>query len=195
MSKQRSQYSYKYYLFLGGIVFLSSFIGIILLNMGISKILHPQPQAILTLGGNPQREVLAAKLARQNPQLIVWVSSGSNERIANRIFLEADIAKDRYLLDYRATDTVTNFTSLVPEFKKYQIKHLYLITSDYHMPRARAVGTIILGSQGIVFTPMEVRTEENREPIVKTIRDIGRSIIWLFSGHTGARAKRINKIK
>ena len=191
MSNLRSPFHSKLYLLLWGLVFLGSLIAILLLNIAISKFLYPQPQAILTLGGNPEREVLAAKLASQNSKLRVWVSSGSNEQIAQRIFREAGIPQERYVLDYHATDTVSNFTSLIADFKQHQLKHVYLITSDYHMPRARTVGTIILGSQGIVFTPMEVRTESDREPIVKTLRDIGRSILWIFSGHTGARFKDI----
>ena len=130
-------------------------------------------------------------MASQNPQLIVWVSTGSNAKISNRIFHDAGIPPNRYFLDYRATNTVTNFTTLVEDFKQHHIKHLYLITSDFHMSRARAIGTIILGSRGIAFTPMQVMTKRDREPTVKILRDICRSILWIFSGYTGASLKDI----
>ena len=191
MSNLRSPSHSKPSLLLWGLVFLGSLIAFLLLNIAIAKFLYRQPQAILTLGGNPEREALAAKLAKQNSKLLVWVSSGSSEPVAQRIFSEAGIPQERYFLDYRATDTVTNFTSLITDFKQHQLKHVYLITSDYHMPRARAIGTIILGSQGIIFTPMEVRTKSDREPLVKTLRDLGRSILWIFSGYTGARSQDI----
>lgn len=39
------------------------------------------------------------------------------------------IADDRYYFGSHATDTVTDFTTLVADFKQHHIKHLYLITS------------------------------------------------------------------
>ena len=191
MIKQQSKFKRKNYLFLGTIVFFSSLIVIILLNIAIVFIQYPQPQAIFCLGGDHQRERLAAKLASQNSNLLIWVSSGSDNQITRKIFHNAGIPLNRYFLDDRATDTVTNFTSLVSNFKQHQIKHLYLITSDFHMPRARAIGSIILSSRGIVFTPMEIRTKRDREPTIKIIRDIGRSILWIFSGYTGSSLKDI----
>ena len=194
MGGKRGRSSWKFNLFLGAIVLIFSFIGIISINLAIARWQYPQPQAILTLGGHPDREALAAKLASHNPQLIVWVSTGSDYKIANRIFLDAGIPPNRYFLDYRATDTVTNFTTLVEDFKQYHIKHLYLITSNYHIPRARAIATIILGSQGIAFTLISIVDSTKPHPnesIGKILRDVGRSILWIFSGHTGASLKDI----
>ena len=191
MPQKFRRYSWKYYLFLGIVVPIFLLIVTIPLNLAIARWQYPQPQAILCLGGDPRREVLTAKLASQNPQLIVWVSTGSNAKTSNKIFRDAGIPPNRYFLDYRATDTVTNFTTLVEDFKQHHIKHLYLITSDFHMSRAKAIGIIILGSQGIAFTPMQVRTKRDREPTLKILRDIGRSILWLFSGYTGATLKDI----
>ena len=191
MDEKQGISNHKCYLFLWVIVFNCSLIAIIAINIAIARIQYPLPQAILCLGGDRNREVLAAKLASYNPQLIVWVSTGSNAKTSNKIFRDAGIPPNRYFLDYRATDTVTNFTTLVEDFKQHHIKHLYLITSDFHMPRARAIGTIILGSQGIAFTSMQVSTKRDREPTVKILRDIGRSILWLFSGYTGVNLKDI----
>ena len=191
MGGKQGQSSWKFYLFLGAIVFICSLIATIAINIAIALMQYPQPQAILCLGGDHKREALAAKLASQNSNLMIWVSSGSNNKITNKIFRNAGIPPNRYFLDNRATDTVTNFTTLVEDFKQHHIKHLYLITSNFHMLRARAIGTIILGSRGIAFTPMQVRTKHDREPTVKILRDIGRSILWLFSGYTGANLKDI----
>ncbi|MGK7897877.1 MAG: YdcF family protein [Xenococcus sp. (in: cyanobacteria)] len=191
MPQSRKKYSWQFYLFLGVVLPLGFLIVTIPLNIAIATIQHPQPQAILCLGGDHQREKLAAKLASQNSDLIIWVSSGGNNQITNQIFQDAGISPNRYFLDDRATDTVTNFTSLITDFQQNNIKHLYLITSDFHMSRAKAVGIIILGSQGIAFTAMEVRTNRDHESTIKILRDIGRSILWIFSGHTGARFKDI----
>ena len=37
-----------------------------------------EPQAILVLGGAPEREHFAAEFASEHPDLEVWVSSGTN---------------------------------------------------------------------------------------------------------------------
>jgi len=146
----------------------------------------PQPQAILVLGGDPNREEFAAQFAEFYPALKIWVSSGGPPNKARAIFKAAGIANDRLYLDYRASDTVTNFTSLVWVFQQQQIQHLFLITSDFHMPRAKAIATLILGSQGIAFTPIAVPSNRNQESIFHIFRDIVRSFLWIVTGHTGA---------
>ena len=194
MGEKRGKYNWKCDIFLLVIVFIGSLVAIIAINIAIAHWQHPHPQAILALGGSPDREVLAAQLASQNPQLIVWVSSGEGDQTSSQIFHNAKISPDRYFLDHRATDTVTNFTTLVEDFKQHHIKHLYLITSDYHMPRAKAIATIILGSRGIAFTPISVvhpRQRDRQESTGKIFRDIARSILWIFSGYTGANIKDI----
>ena len=96
-----------------------------------------RPQALLVLGGAIEREVFAAKFALNYPELPIWVSSGSNPEFAQWVFSEAGIESDRVHLDYRAVDTVTNFTTLVDELKAQGIESVYLITSDDHMRRVR----------------------------------------------------------
>ena len=144
-----------------------------------------QPQAILVLGGALEREVFAAKFAKEHPDLPVWVSSGSNPEYSEWVFSEAGIAVDRLHLDYRAVDTVTNFTTLVKEFKSRGINSMYLITSDYHMRRAAIIGEIVLGSQGIDFKPVTVASERSPESINKAIRDGARAVLWVATGQTG----------
>lgn len=143
-------------------------------------------QAILVLGGSEQREKFAAEFARQHPEIPIWVSGGSPKDYAKRLFLNAGIDSQRLHLDYRAVDTVTNFTSLVKVFQRLGIKKIYLITSDYHMRRARTIGEIVLGSRGIDLKPIPVPSERSPEPIEKTIRDGARALLWLATGHTGS---------
>lgn len=145
-----------------------------------------QPQAILVLGGSTQREKFAADLARQNPDLPIWISGGSPKAYARKIFTKAGIDSHRLHLDYQAVDTVTNFTTLVDEFQARGIEKIYLITSDYHMRRAQMIGQIVLGSRGIDFTPVSVPSERSPEPMPKAIRDGVRSVLWLVTGHTGS---------
>lgn len=161
-------------------------IGIIPVRLAIAQYQAPQPQAILTLGGGSEREQFTAKFANNHPDLDILVSSGIPSKYASQIFQDAGISEDRVHLDYRAADTVTNFTSMVAELKQRNIQHIYLVTSDFHMPRAKAIATIVLGSHGIAFTPVIIPTEEPSESSVRIARDVGRSIIWLITGRTGA---------
>jgi uncharacterized SAM-binding protein YcdF (DUF218 family) len=144
-----------------------------------------QPQAIFVLGGHENRERFAAKLAAQHPHIPIWVSSGSPRSYVQKIFAKAGIQRDRLHLDYRARDTVTNFTTLVDELKAHGIESVYLITSDNHMRRARLVGEIVFGSQGIIIKPMAVPSQAPPEPLEKCLRDGTRALLWLVTGDTG----------
>jgi len=144
------------------------------------------PEVILVLGGAQEREQYAAKLATQHPNLPIWVSSGSPRWYAEKIFQNQGIARDRIHLDYRAQDTVTNFTTLVNDLKAQGIDSVYLVTSQNHMGRARLVGEIVFGSRGIVLKPVAVPTEYPPESWQKTVRDGARAMLWLATGYTGA---------
>jgi uncharacterized SAM-binding protein YcdF (DUF218 family) len=161
-------------------------LSIIPLRLAIATYQAPTPQAILVLGGNPDREVLAAQMSRLYPTLDIWVSSGSLPQYIQGVFRAEAIPLDRLHLDYRAVDTVTNFTTLVSDFHQRQIQHVFLITSDYHMRRAIVIATLVLGSHGITFTPIQVATNISQESIFRVLRDSGRSILWIVTGRTGA---------
>ncbi|MBE7382843.1 MAG: YdcF family protein [Leptolyngbya sp. SIO1E4] len=145
------------------------------------------PQAILVLGGATEREHFAAEFARQNPTLDVWVSSGTNPEYAEWLFQEARIDGKRIHLDYRAVDTVTNFTTVVEDLKAEGIQSVYLVTSDYHMRRAAIIGQIVLGRHDIAFQPVPVPSENSYpEPLLHGLRDGARAVWWVFTGQTGS---------
>lgn len=145
------------------------------------------PEAILVLGGSTEREQHAATMARQHPDLDVWVSSGSNPEYAEWLFHNADISRDRLHLDYQAVDTVTNFTTLVDDLQAAGIQSVYLVTSDYHMRRATIIGQIVLGSRDIAFRPIVVPSAEaHPETLLRSFRDGARAIFWVFTGRTGS---------
>jgi uncharacterized SAM-binding protein YcdF (DUF218 family) len=147
------------------------------------------PQAILVLGGAPHRERFAAQFARHHPDLPIWVSGGSNPEYAEWVFQKAGIDKQRVHLDYKAIDTLTNFTTLVDQFKAQGITQVYLMTSDYHMRRASWMGQVILGSRGIHFEPIAIPTPLQPEPIQVAVFDGGRALLWVATGHTGESLK------
>lgn len=166
--------------------FIVVLFGLIPVRLAIASYQAPDPQAILTLGGGLVREEFTAQFAKHYPSLEIWVSSGTVSKIARPIFQSAGIPDQRVHLDYRAIDTVTNFTSLVADFKSRNIQHLFLITSDFHMKRAKAIATIVLGSHGIAFTPVSVPSDKPVETKLHILRDVGRSVFWLVTGRTGA---------
>jgi uncharacterized SAM-binding protein YcdF (DUF218 family) len=145
-----------------------------------------QPEAIFVLGGAEERELYAAKIAQQHPEIPIWVSSGSSEWYTEKIFAKAGIERKRLHIDRRAVDTVTNFTTLVDELQAQGIDSVYLITSDDHMRRARVIGEVVFGSRAIVIKPLSVPSGRQSEPLEKALRDGARAILWVTTGHTGA---------
>lgn len=164
---------------LGGVLF-----GWIPLQLAIAQWQAPQPQLAVMLGGGVDREQFTAEFAHRYPHLTVWVSTGTSQ--VERIFQAAKVPPERIVIDQRATDTVTNFTTLVSDLQARRIHHVYVITSDFHQRRAVAIATVVFGSHGIAFTPVSVPSERSTEPFYKTIRDVGRSFVWLLTGRTGA---------
>lgn len=143
-------------------------------------------EAIFVLGGAAERERFAAVFAKSHSGIPIWVSSGSSSGYVQRVFARAGINRSRIHLDYQAVDTVTNFTSLVDKFQGEGINSVYLITSDYHMRRARVIGEIVFGSRGIKIKPVPVSAGRTPEPPEKCLRDGGRAILWVTASPTGA---------
>jgi len=144
----------------------------------------PPPQMILVLGGDKDREVAAAALARRDG-LPVVVSSGTNPEYAHWVFEEREgLPPHQVQLDYRARDTLSNFTSLVDDLRQARIRHALLVTSSDHMDRALLVGRIVAGSRGIHLTPVAVPcgqacVQESRR---KIWGDGLRAALWVLSG-------------
>ena len=179
---------FKRYLLNLVVVVLLILMGIIPARLAIAFHQAPIPQAIFVLGGDSGRMEFAGQFWQSHTNLDIWVSDFDSELDFNRrIFQQFGVTNQRLHLDGRATDTVTNFTSLVEDFVKQKLQHIYLITSDYHMQRARAIATIVLGSRGIGVTPVAVPSKGlQSESLVRLLRDYGRSFLWVFTGKSGA---------
>ncbi|MEH1988893.1 YdcF family protein [Nostoc sp.] len=161
---------------------------IIPVRIAIAFYQTPVPQAIFVLGSDAERMKFAAQFWQSRQNLDIWVSDFAwNLDVDRRIFLQYGVSDAKLHLDGRATDTVTNFTTLAEDFANQRLQHIYLITSDYHLRRARAIATIVLGSQGIVVTPVAVASQnQSSESLVRVLRDCGRSFLWILIGRTGA---------
>lgn len=170
-----------------GIVF-AILINIIPVRLAIAFFQTPIPQAILVLGGDSARMEFAAQFWQSHTNLDIWVSDFESELDFNRrIFQKFGVPNQRLHLDGGATDTVTNFTTVVADFVQQNLQHIYLITSDYHIRRAKAIATIVLGSRGIAVTPVAVPSKGvQSESWVRLLRDYGRSFLWVLTGRSGA---------
>lgn len=154
------------------------------LSRGVWWPTPPPPQMILVLGGDADREAAAARLARVDG-LPVVVTGGTNPEYAHWLFQQKEGLPSRQVqLDYRARDTVSNFTSLVDDLRKSRIRHALLVTSTDHMQRALLVGRIVAGSRGIHLTPVPVPCGELC--VVEGRRrlwgDGARAALWVISG-------------
>jgi len=144
----------------------------------------PPPQMILVLGGDVAREQEAAALAARQG-LPVVVSGGSNPEYARWLFEQRQgLPPSQVQLDYRARDTLSNFTSLVDDLRHARIRHALLVTSSDHMDRALLVGRIVAGSRGIHLTPVSVDCADRCQPEGrrKIWGDGIRAALWVLSG-------------
>jgi uncharacterized SAM-binding protein YcdF (DUF218 family) len=173
-----------HFFFFLGIAFILAILGSIPVRIALTQAQFPEPQAIFMLGGNLNRDRATAEFAQKHPQLPIWISVGYPE--GRQFFAEANIDPNRINYDNRATDTVTNFTTLLEHFQQNQIRHVYLITSDYHMARSLTIATVIFGSRGIIVTPVAVPSKHEPETTLHIARDLVRSVLWLFTGRSGA---------
>jgi uncharacterized SAM-binding protein YcdF (DUF218 family) len=144
----------------------------------------PTAQLILVLGGDVARERAAAALAARQG-LPVVVSGGSNPEYAHWLFEQRQgLPSHQVQLDYRARDTLSNFTSLVDDLRQARIRHALLVTSSDHMDRALLVGRIVAGSRGIHLTPVPVSCADLCQPEGrrKVWGDGLRAAVWVLSG-------------
>ena len=61
------------------------------------------------------------------------------------------------------------------------------------MTRARLVGEIIFGTQGIILKPLPVASHLPAEAPEKSLRDMARALLWLTTGRTGETLFPISK--
>ncbi|MBD2102618.1 YdcF family protein [Leptolyngbya sp. FACHB-261] len=165
---------------------------VIPIRLAIAAHQAPKPEAVLVLGGGTGREEFAAQFGLNHPSLDIWVSGGRYPE-GPKIFRQAGIDKKRVHFDWYAVDTISNFTLSVDDFERRRIQHLYLITSEEHMPRAKVIATLILGSRGITFTPVTIPSNQAPGPWLSIGRDSVRALFWIATGRSGAGLTRLLK--
>lgn len=140
---------------------------------------------VLVLGGSISREIYAAKLAQQNPQIPILIARGSPDPCIVWVFQRAKSPMNNVWLEICSRSTFTNFMFGVPILENWQVQKVRLITSGTHIVRAKWLAKILLGSHGIGvdFTVApEKGVPGNHESWAKTGVDLTRSVIWAFLG-------------
>ncbi|MBW4542391.1 MAG: YdcF family protein [Myxacorys chilensis ATA2-1-KO14] len=141
---------------------------------------HPV-DVVLVLGGSVQREIAAAHIAKQSPTTPILISQGSLEPCIRSIFEQAEAPMEQIWLEKCAQSTFDNFCFSIPTLRQWKARHVKLITSKTHLPRAMWLAQILLGSHRIwvesAIAP-EPGIPGNREFAWKTGLDVGRSLVW-----------------
>lgn len=163
-------------------------LAIIPIRLTITSLQVGSPQAILILGGDLDRFPQGAKFAQLHPDLDIWISCAQKQRSPiERVLNQTEINQDKVYYDLCPTDTVTNFTCSLKPLSANHIRYVYLLTSDYHLPRAVAIATLVFGSRGLAFHPVSLPSQEERsESWLRILRDCLRCLFWLLTGKTGA---------
>lgn len=147
------------------------------------RALQQTPSSIVVLGGGIRREMLAAHLAQYYSDLPIIISSGSSLPCLYRVFVaEKGVAWKRVKVDFRATDTLTNFTTLVPYLQSNYPRKVLMITSEGNLSRASVLAWLVWGSRGIATEPVLVEGAGHDESWLKTLADSIRGLAWVILG-------------
>ena len=57
---------------------------------------------------------------------------------------------------------------------------------------ANTIAAIVLGSRGIHYKSLPVASERPPEPLLRSLRDGGRSILWVLTGKTGSELAQLS---
>jgi len=140
---------------------------------------------ILELGGNTSRMKTAIALAKIYPDAQIIISSEGNPVGVNDMLEAAGISEDKYIFDYNAWDTVTNFTKTLQLVKSYKPQNVYVVTDQFHMRRSMVIARAVYVLQGINLHPVPYlgTTSKGSEDdyLVKT--DCLRAWLWRLTGY------------
>jgi hypothetical protein len=150
---------------------------------------------ILCLGGNYKRNITAASLASSKPNSIVLVSSEGNPGAVADIYRQANVSLNRVFFDFRAWDTLTNFTLTLPWILDHQCTDLMVVTDQFHIRRAMTIADIVYFTRGLSITEHphpSTQPDESRKLIAW---DAFRSWIWKTTGKTIENGDRVERMK
>lgn len=189
----------------------SMFLAILLVSLWITitstRLYHHSKaplDGVLVLGGSIRREmviadwVASASLASTpmphssdmesssqwqatSKALPILISKGSKPPCIRLLFERVAAPLTNVWLEDCARSTFDNYRYSLPLLNQWNVHHVKVITSPSHLPRAKWLAQIMLGSHGI-WVDMALVNETgipgNVERPVKTILDVGRSLLW-----------------
>jgi uncharacterized SAM-binding protein YcdF (DUF218 family) len=104
---------------------------------------------ILHLGGNIARLEKTAELAWQHPTAQVVISSELPRSEIIRQLQLLGVNLERCHLDFKAWDTVTNFTKTLPLLRTLRARRVLVVTDQFHMRRSMAIARAAYFLRGI----------------------------------------------
>ncbi|MBW4646541.1 MAG: YdcF family protein [Goleter apudmare HA4340-LM2] len=137
--------------------------------------------ALFVLGGSICREIYVAQAAKKYPQIPILISQGSPDPCVWLIFQRESADLSNVWLEKCANSTWENFYYGITILRRWGVNKVMLITSPTHLPRAKWIGQILLGANGIWMEPdiiQERGIPGNRESWLKTGLDVTRSLLW-----------------
>lgn len=134
---------------------------------------------ILQLGGNINRMDTGLKLLQDHPDAIMLISSELPADECLSRLKAAKIPKERFIFDYQAWDTVTNFTTTYTRIREMGVKELYIVSDLFHIPRVQAICESVYLGRNIVKYYICHGTDNHKEVIWY---DLCRALFWRFTG-------------
>lgn len=142
------------------------------------------PDAVLVLGGSIRREMVLADEVAGGLDLPILISQGSAPPCIRILFERVQARLDTVWLEECADSTFDNFRYSLPTLKQWGARHVRVVTSPSHGPRAHRLAQVMLGSHGI-WVEMELVDEQgvpgNTESALKTTLDVMRGTLWAIA--------------
>lgn len=138
---------------------------------------------IIHLGGDTTRVYETIQAANDNPSALIIVSSEDNPVWVDQQLQAAGISRDRYVFDFNAWDTVTNFTKTKRWVMQQRPRKLLVVTNEFHMPRAETIAHCVFWKEGVkvVACPMADRAPRS-ESWQLVLGDVARALLWRLTG-------------
>lgn len=161
---------------------------------------HP-PDLILVPGGVRERECAAVRFGRCGGHArvrAIVISSG----VCDLLELQrcsTDGERLPVITDRRANCTVSNFTSMLSDLIASHVRHVLVLTSAEHAPRAFAVAHVVLRAHGIAVSCRALPPLGKRDAVEsrgRALRDVLRSLMFALCGadlgSVGAVIRRVH---
>lgn len=166
-----------------GILLIVTSVRLMFQVMALPSAAQQPVDTFFVLGGSIKREMYVSQLATQSPNTRILISTGSDDPCILKLFERNNAPQERVWLEKCADSTFGNFVFSQPLLTRWNARHIQLITSKSHLPRALWMATIILGGHGIWVEPQlvpETGVPGNRESVIKTALDVVRALVWAF---------------